>query len=153
MPAGILYLVSAVMSVVRLYQRPDLHILRFAGEDLVLRARGPGEVMDIFGVVVVSGRPIAVVDGLHLQAGRTQYEVFGNRHPHVVDPVVGEELRVVVKLVSVPFSTVVDGDLRKPLADEEVLFLGAGARKRRRRELGSELEVEGHPLTRCERFR
>ena len=65
---------------------------------------------------------------LELAAGGADDKSFGHLDRHVVDAEVGEELRCVVILVSVPGSVPPDSDFGEPLAAENEIAFPSGAR-------------------------
>ncbi len=112
------------------------------------RRRGPGEVVDVALLVGVGGRAVAVVHARGAHAGGADHEAPRQRDGDAVVAEVGVELRVGVELVRAPAAggaaahagRLVDGDLREPLPDQEVVAGVAGAgvglgQHRREREL------------------
>jgi hypothetical protein len=98
------------------------------------RRRRPGEVVDVALLVGVRGRAVAVVDACGAHAGGADDEPPWQRDGDAVLAEVGVELRVGVELVHVPAAggaaahpgRLVDGDLREPLPDQEVIAGIAG---------------------------
>ena len=77
-------------------------------------------------------------------ARRAEQPPPGNRHAHVVDAVIGEELGAGVELVAVPARFFEHADLREPLGDEVVRPDRAGAGDRARNARGpGEFDVDG----------
>ena len=115
------------------------------------RRRRPGEVVHVALLVGVGGRAVAVVHPRGAHAGGSDDEAARQRDGDAVVPEVGVELRVGVELVRAPAAggaaahagRLVDGDLREPLRDQEVVAgvagpgVGLGQRRRER-----DLEVD-----------
>ena len=102
----------------------------------VVRARRPREVVNVVLDVAMGRRVVAVVRARLLGAGGADGPAARHRQAHVVATVVGEELRVGVKLMRGPVAPLEHGDLGEPLRDEEVVADGAGARERARNARG-----------------
>jgi len=85
--------------------------------------------MNVFCMVEESLRPIAVLLLGVSDPGSSDEKTIGESDGNVIDSEVGEKLRGGMKLVTVPPSaSLVDPDLRKPLAHHEKLSCVAGAR-------------------------
>ena len=113
--------------VLGLHEQADIH-RRIAGiVEAVLAlavapAGRPGEVVDVVLVEMERPRVRRRARQRLLQAARgAHHQALGHREAHVVDPVVGEELRGGVELVGIPAILPVDADLREPLGDEVVV--------------------------------
>jgi len=132
--------------VVFLDEGADLHILTPAVEDDEIGAGGPGEIMDILGVEAVGDGGVGIIRGCMAEAGGADDIVPGHGDVHIVDPEIGIEFRIGVKLVAVPGAVFVDADLGEPLAGHDELFLDAGAGHRRFGQFGGEGETEGDGL-------
>ena len=116
--------------------------------------------MDVPLLVGVRGRAVAVVDACGAYAGGADDEPPWQRDGDAVLAEVGVELRIGVELVHVPAAggaaahagRLVDGDLREPLPDQEVIAgvagpgVGLGQRRRER-------DVERDAATRRDRLR
>ncbi len=94
----------------------------------VVRARGPGEVVNVFLVVTVRRRAVRVIDVLALLACRGQRPSSRHGHADVVDAVIGKKLGRSVKLMAIPLAVVLEhADLRKPLAEKKIMAHHTGA--------------------------
>ena len=124
------------------------------------RRRRPGEVVHVALLVGVGGRAVAVVHPRGAHAGGADHEAARQRDGDAVVPEIGVELRVGVELVRAPAAgsaaahpgRLVDGDLREPLPDQEVVAgiagpgVGLGQRRRER-------DLEVHAPARRDRLR
>ena len=96
----------------------------------VVRARRPGEVVDVFLVIAVGRRAVRALLAAALGAGGPDDPSRRHREPHVVGAEVREELGDGVKLVAVPAAVLEHADLGEPLRDEEEVADRPGARER-----------------------
>lgn len=97
-------------------------------------------------------RAVAVVFDLDLQAGGAENIVFRHGHANVIHAVVGKEFGIGVELMAVPLAIDINADLGEPLANEEIFFFRAGARKRRLRQLGGEINANDDGIVGPERL-
>ena len=99
----------------------------------IVRARRPGEVVDVVRIVVMRRRAVALVArGRAFCPSRADNPAVRHRQPDVVDAEIGEELGRGVKLMAVPAGVLEDADLRKPLREEVEVADDAGSRERAR---------------------
>ncbi len=151
--SGCVEMTLALIGMVRLDQKPDIHILCFVCELKKFRACGPGEVMYILGMVKVCGRAIIIIANFNFDARGSNDILFGHGDADIVHTEIGEELRIGMELMTVPAFIRVNTNFRKPLAHEEIFLFCARSCKRRRRQLGGEIDIHGHKLTPRQRFR
>ena len=110
----------------------------------VVRARRPGEIVDVLRIVMMRRRAVALVAPTALGAGGADDPAVRDRQPHVVDAEVGEELGRGVELMAVPAGVLEDADLRKPLREEVVVADRSRARERARHAgRPGDLDVDG----------
>ena len=112
----------------------------------VVRARRPGEVVDVLRMIVMRRRAIALVAPPTFDAGGPHDPSAGDRQAHVVDAEVREELRRGVELMAVPARVLKDANLGKPLSEEVVIANCSRAREGARDSRGpGDLHVDGFP--------
>src|SRR5258705_1793485 len=104
-------------------------------------ARRPREVVDVLAVKMMHGCSVRIVFDVELLARRADDEAARNRHPDVIDAVIGVELSARVELMRVPAGIFEDSKLREPLPEEVVVVDVAGARERPRN-LRAPLEID-----------
>ena len=91
------------------------------------RARGPGKIVNVFGVEREGLGAVRIIDAGNLIAARADDFILRQRDFHVEGAEVGEEFRGGVKLVAVPGVFPPHADFREPLADHIEIVGVAGA--------------------------
>ena len=137
--------------VLRLQQQAHVHrgqrrMLEARAPLDVIRARRPGEIVDVFLVVMMRRGAVTLVARVALDAGGAHEPAGRHGEPDVVGAEVREELGGRVELVAVPAGILQHADLRKPLCHEVEITDGAGAREGPRHPGGpGDLDVERFP--------
>ena len=95
--------------------------------DLVARANGPGEIVDVVAVIGDGFCPIRIIDVADLHAAGADDLVLRYGELHVVDAEVGKKFCGRVILMTVPGSVPPHADLGEPLSTEQEIALPSGA--------------------------
>src|ERR1700693_2276701 len=111
---------------------------------LVVRTRGPREVMNVVSVVSDGLSPVGIVHIADFDAAGSDHFELRHGELDVVNAEVREKFRVCMKLMAIPGAMPPNADLGKPLAAEHKVAIPTGALQRLRKlivELYIELDV------------
>jgi hypothetical protein len=120
--------------VLGLQEQPHLHrrqrgVLETFPPLDVVGTRRPGEVVNVFLVIMMRAAAVGLVLHVLLKARCTHHPALRHRQANVVDAKVGVELGRPVELVAVPAPILQHPELWKPLRDEVEVSDHPGARK------------------------
>lgn len=131
----------------RLHQEAQLHrphaALKRVVIDQIMRARRPRKIVNVITVIGNRLRPVRIIHTSNFDAACSNHFILRHRELHVINPKVGKELRIEVKLVAVPRAMPPHPDLGKPLPAKNKVVIPAGPCQRLRK-LIVKLDLELH---------